>query len=250
MAGYCQDFFAGVINAVATLFLSHRGESDDAPENTAEAFALAMARDSDGIELDVRMTSDKQVVCFHDATLERICGDKLAIAEATLDELQTKHEIPLLAEALALLNSGKHMQIELKGSPEQVPYVRSVLEKFPEWGRFAISSFEKETILAAAEYFPSLPRLLLCDLRAESGVFPEAGEVIEFLRPLECGISFKADNAADAAFVEQLHRAGLRVVCWGISSDELGLAMAHAGVDALTCNHAVALRRKYRESIK
>ena len=43
-----------------TLFLSHRGESDDAPENTLAAFALAMERDSDGIELDIRMTSDKK----------------------------------------------------------------------------------------------------------------------------------------------------------------------------------------------
>ena len=41
-----------------TLFLSHRGESDDAPENTLSAFAIAMERDSDGIELDIRLTSD------------------------------------------------------------------------------------------------------------------------------------------------------------------------------------------------
>ena len=56
------------------------------------------------------------------------------------------------------------------------------------------------------------------------------------------GVSFKADMQADKAFVDALREQGLRVVCWGVFTDELGLAMASAGVDALTCNHAVALR--------
>lgn len=41
----------------------------------------------------------------------------------------------------------------------------------------------------------------------------------------------------------------MRVVCWGVRSDELGLAMARIGVDAMTCNHAVALRAEYRKRI-
>lgn len=59
-------------------------------------------------------------------------------------------------------------------------------------------------------------------------------------------MSFKADFRADRRFVEALRATGLRVVAWGVSSDELGLAMAESGVDAMTCNHAVALRRLYR----
>ena len=71
-----------------TLFLSHRGESDDAPENTLNAFSLAMERDSDGIELDIRLSADGEVVCVHDETLERVAGAKLAVAEASLAELR------------------------------------------------------------------------------------------------------------------------------------------------------------------
>ena len=230
---------------MSTLFLSHRGESDDAPENTLEAFQLAMERDSDGIDLDLRLTADRQVVCFHDATLERITGDKLAVAECSLEKLQQKHDIPLFAEALAVLGDGKQMQIELKGTPELLPYVKAVLDEFSGHQRFVISSFEKDTIASAAEYFPDLPRVLLIDLVAEFGRFPGADEVIVMLKPLHCGISFRADFAADREFVDVLKAAGLRVVCWGVNSDELGLAMANLGVDALTCNHAVALRQKY-----
>ena len=229
-------------------FLSHRGESDDAPENTLQAFQLAMQQHSDGIELDVRLTTDKQVVCVHDATLERVAGVALPVADSTLQQLQEVHPVPLLAEALSVLTPPAIMQIELKGLPELIPFVKSVIDKFPDkQNLLSISSFEAETIAQAAAAFPDFPRVLLIDLQQKFGTFPSAETVIEFLRPLQCGISFRADYAANAEFVRSLQQAGLRVVCWGVSSDELGLQMARLGVEAMTCNHAVALRKKAAE---
>lgn len=232
-----------------TIFLSHRGESDDAPENTLRAFSLAMKRDSDGIELDIRLTADGDVVCVHDETLERVAGVKLAVADASLAELRNHYPVPLLSEALALLRPGKHMQIELKGVQPLARPLKQVLE---QWGgdrrSLALSSFEEETIRNAAEFFPDLPRLLLVDLKNRFGVFPSAEQVMDYLRKLHCtGVSFKATTEADAAFVAALHAEKFRVVSWGVFSDELGLAMAALGVDAMTCNHAVALRRRWRE---
>lgn len=232
-----------------TIFLSHRGESDDAPENTLRAFSLAMERDSDGIELDIRLTADGDVVCVHDETLERVAGVKLAVADASLAELRNHYPVPLLSEALALLRPGKHMQIELKGVQPLARPLKQVLE---QWGSdrrsLALSSFEEETIRNAAEFFPDLPRLLLVDLKNRFGVFPSAEQVMDYLRKLHCtGVSFKATTEADAAFVAALHAEKFRVVSWGVFSDELGLAMAALGVDAMTCNHAVALRRRWRE---
>lgn len=232
-----------------TIFLSHRGESDDAPENTLRAFSLAMERDSDGIELDIRLTADGDVVCVHDETLERVAGVKLAVADASLAELRNHYPVPLLSEALALLRPGKHMQIELKGVQPLARPLKQVLE---QWGgdrrSLALSSFEEETIRNAAEFFPDLPRLLLVDLKNRFSVFPSAEQVMDYLRKLHCtGVSFKATTEADAAFVAALHAEKFRVVSWGVFSDELGLAMAALGVDAMTCNHAVALRRRWRE---
>ena len=232
-----------------TIFLSHRGESDDAPENTLRAFSLAMERDSDGIELDIRLTADGDVVCVHDETLERVAGVKLAVADASLAELRNHYPVPLLSEALALLRPGKHMQIELKGVQPLARPLKQVLE---QWGgdrrSLALSSFEEETIRNAAEFFPDLPRLLLVDLKNRFGVFPSAEQVMDYLRKLHCtGVSFKATTEADAAFIAALHAEKFRVVSWGVFSDELGLAMAALGVDAMTCNHAVALRRRWRE---
>lgn len=232
---------------MSVLFLSHRGESDDAPENTLRAFALAISRESDGIELDVRLTADKQVVCCHDEDLQRVAGVPVKVAEADLADLRRHHPVPLLAELLDILPENMHLQVELKGDPAVVPYCREVIAGSSRGFNLAISSFERETIAAAAGAFPGLPRLLLTDLEAEFGRFPMAAQVVEMLAPLKCGVSFKASFAVDADFVNELRAAGLRVVGWGVFNDELGLHLARTGVDAMTCNHAVALREKYRK---
>ena len=60
------------------------------------------------------------------------------------------------------------------------------------------------------------------------------------------GVSLRANMQYTAEFVRELKSRGLGVVGWGVSSDELGLHLAEIGVDALTCNHAVALRKIWR----
>ena len=228
-----------------TLFLSHRGESDDAPENTLAAFKLAMERDSDGIELDVRMTSDGKIVCVHDASLLRVAGVDLDVSSHSYKELCEVHPIPLISDALDVLAPGKFMQIELKGKPFDLTELRALADKHLALGKLlSISSFEIETLELANSVFPDLSRVLLINLEKYFGKFPQPEEVASFCRQHGfSGISFKADMQADKSFVEALKSQGLRVVCWGVFTDELGLAMAEAGVDALTCNHAVALRK-------
>lgn len=232
-----------------TLFLSHRGESDDAPENTLSAFALAMERNSDGLELDIRLTADGYVVVVHDADLKRVAGNDAVVSASTLEKLQSIHPVPLFEDVLKLLKEGCHLQIELKGSDLKiVPALKRILDAWSgDRKQLAISSFEEETIQKAGEFFPDLPRVLLTDLTKKFGSFPTAAETASYMRSLNCtGVSFKADFAADKAFVDALKAENMRVVCWGVFSDELGLAMARAGVDALTNNHAVALREKFR----
>lgn len=231
-----------------SLFLSHRGESDDAPENTIEAFKLAMERDSDGIELDVRLTCDKYLVVVHDADLKRVANADLTVSDSTLAELQAAHAVPLFKDVLPLLKKSKHLQIELKGSDlDVIPKLKEVIDAWDgDRKQLAISSFEEETIKKAAEFFPDLPRILLVDLAAKFGAFPSAAETADYIKSLKCtGVSFKADFAADKKFADELHTLGLRVVAWGVFTDELGIAMADIGVDAMTNNHAVALRAKY-----
>src|ERR687889_2649116 len=68
--------------------LAHRGASGLAPENTLEAFRLAVEAGAGGLELDVHLTRDGHVVVIHDPTLDRTTGGTGAVAAMTLHELR------------------------------------------------------------------------------------------------------------------------------------------------------------------
>ena len=213
-----------------------------------QAYQLAMDRESDGIELDIRLTSDGRVVCVHDATLKRVAGDPAVIADNTLAELRKIHPVPELHEVLAIMRPGSMIQIELKSTAALLPKLRPMLT--PELCRklaVRISSFKAELLKAAADIFPELPRLLLIDPIKHFGHLPTADETAALLAQYRAtGISLRADLAYTAKFVKELKARGLSVVAWGVSNDQLGLHMAEIGVDAMTCNHAVALRALWR----
>ena len=67
-----------MINTEGTKVWAHRGASGYAPENTLEAFKKAEKMKADGVELDVQLTKDGELVVIHDETgtgawRERLC---------------------------------------------------------------------------------------------------------------------------------------------------------------------------------
>jgi len=93
---------------------AHRGLHDlnaGIPENTIPAFQKAVEMKF-GIELDVRLSKDEQVIVFHDDTLKRACGLDKEVSSLTYNLLKTLNlfntdtHIPLLKEVLDLV-SGK-----------------------------------------------------------------------------------------------------------------------------------------------
>lgn len=71
-----------------TLIYAHRGASKHAPENTRSSFELAVQLNSDGLETDVQLTKDKEVVIIHDPTLDRTTESYGKVKDYTLEELQ------------------------------------------------------------------------------------------------------------------------------------------------------------------
>ena len=94
---------------------AHRGSSGRHPEMTLAAYLAAIEDRSDGFECDVRLTSDSQIVCFHDPTTGRISGRKIRISKSSLTELRQVTEILTLEDLLdlAILNH-KDLLIETK----------------------------------------------------------------------------------------------------------------------------------------
>lgn len=94
---------------------AHRGASGYAPENTLEAFEMSVKQQADGVELDVQLTKDGELVVLHDETLDRTTDGKGFVKDYTLKEVQALKavkthpeyqtgRIPMLAEVYDLLN--------------------------------------------------------------------------------------------------------------------------------------------------
>ncbi len=94
---------------------AHRGYSEKFPEGSKIAYLEAVKAGADGFECDVRLTKDREIVCFHDRSLRRIAGKGTVISRATLEEIREQTEILTLSELLdiAILHR-KDLLIETK----------------------------------------------------------------------------------------------------------------------------------------
>ncbi len=73
--------------AAAPLVFAHRGSSAALPEHTVAAYEFAIAEGVDGLECDVRLTRDGQLVCIHDALIDRTSNGRGRVSAMTLAEL-------------------------------------------------------------------------------------------------------------------------------------------------------------------
>ena len=104
---------------------AHRGASARAPENILEAFRLAVEAGAGGLELDVRMTRDGEVVVIHDATVDRVTDGSGAVAEMTLDEVRR-------LDAGYSFSSGGGQTFPYRGRGVRIPTLAEVYEEFPD----------------------------------------------------------------------------------------------------------------------
>ena len=68
--------------------VAHRGSSRDYPEHTLEAYQRAFDVGADGIECDVRLTRDGQLVCVHDRRVDRVSNGIGKVSLFTLAQLR------------------------------------------------------------------------------------------------------------------------------------------------------------------
>jgi glycerophosphoryl diester phosphodiesterase len=97
------------------LIYAHRGASIDFTEASKAAYLGALAQNADGFECDVRLTKDKQIICYHDSDTKRLSNIDLKIAKSNYEELKAKVDPYRLDELLDLsISNKKDLVIELK----------------------------------------------------------------------------------------------------------------------------------------
>lgn len=134
---------------------AHRGlhnQQQGIPENSLTSFRLA-AESGYGVELDLQLTRDNQVVVFHDKSLNRLFGIDMEVKDITFDDLRqyrlpgTLEAIPTLYEALEVIDGHVPIIVELKEfSPAQqiCPLVQDILKDYQ--GLYCVQSFSSLTV--------------------------------------------------------------------------------------------------------
>lgn len=157
---------------------AHRGCSQRYPENTLLAFEKAMEiRGLEGIELDIQLTNDGQMVVIHDERVDRTTEGIGFVKDYTLSQLKRLHiyadanpsqTIPTMEEVFDLaerrLKTGMKLNIELKTSVFPYPGIE---EKIIE---MAHGRGLQDSVIYSSFYALSLERIRKLDPDARTGV--------------------------------------------------------------------------------
>lgn len=226
-----------------TAIWGHRGASGHAPENTLPAFALALEQGADGIELDVQLTSDGEVVVIHDRTLERTTDGTGRVVDHTLADLRRLDasrgwegfagaRIPLLAEVLELVvGSGAVVNIELKNGGK-VPYrgleerVLAVVADADASDRVVLSTFNHYSLRTLQGLGASMPLGALYSDRLYKPWKYVARLGADCLHP-------PVRTVRERKVVTRSHELGLKVHVWTVNTPADLERMGRLGVDAV-----------------
>ncbi|OMP68378.1 glycerophosphodiester phosphodiesterase [Domibacillus epiphyticus] len=153
------------------VIFAHRGASGTHPENTMAAFEAAAKLGAGGIELDVQVTKDGEIVIIHDETVNRTTNGQGFIQRMTYKEVAgldagswfdttfAGEKVPTLDEFFTWA-SGNELQINIELKTNKVPYhgieqkVLELIEDYRMRGRVIISSFNLDSVRRVIELDP------------------------------------------------------------------------------------------------
>ena len=247
--------------------LAHRGASARAPENTLESFRLAMEAGAGGLELDVHMTLDGEIVVIHDPTVDRTTNGSGAVARMTLDEIQGLDagyrfspdggstypyrgrdlRVPTLAEVYEEFPDSP-VNIEIKeAQPGVEEAVLEVVREAGAVGRTLVASnrhgvvrrFRRISggrIMTAASRREIARFYLLSRLRLERLYRPAYDA-------LQVPLDHRGTRVVTPRFLEAAHARGVRVDVWTINDPGEMRRLLDLGVDVLMTDRPETLTR-------
>ena len=234
-----------------SLIFGHRGASGYAPENTLEAFRLAMEMGADGFELDVHMSKDGELVVIHDETVDRTTDGTGWVKDLTLAELKKLDasngmapykgaRIPTLGEVYDLIRDTNHMvNVEIKTDSVFYPGLAEkclALEAEKGMaGRIIYSSFNHYTMRELKALAPQAKTALLYE-----AIIPEPWDYArslgaDYLHPIQSNVFWPG-------LAERCLEEGIGLNFWTVNTRETMAECLKYGVGIITNYPDIALR--------
>ncbi|MEV0005241.1 glycerophosphodiester phosphodiesterase [Micromonospora sp. NPDC050980] len=243
----------GYLDAPAPLAFAHRGGAGDGDENTAAAFARAVALGYRYVETDVHATADGVPVVFHDPTLRRVTGQAGRIAELRWADLASVRVggaavVPRLDDVLAAWPQIR-FNVDVKADGAVAPTV-AALERVGAADRVLLASFSDARLtrlraLAGPQVATSLGMRGVARLRMAS-LHGRALRLPPSVVAAQVPVSYGRIPVVDRRFLAYCHRIGLQVHVWTIDEPARMHHLLDLGVDGIMTDHVGVLRDVYR----
>ena len=230
-----------------TMIFAHRGFSGYYPENTMLAFKkTAEETIADGIELDIQLTKDGEIVIMHDETLDRTTNGSGYLKDYTLEELKIlsvgvnmkgffpRQTIPTLREFFTWLKTTNLItNIELKTSVFEYDGIEEkLLALVHEFGlekQIWYSSFNHQTIARIKKLYPEAKCGLLMDTWLMNvGNYAASQKAAT--------VNACSAFCAKAGVAEDLHEHGIGLQAWTPNDAEIMQKLVERKVDVLITN--------------
>lgn len=225
---------------------AHRGASGYAPENTIEAFRLAAEMGADGVELDIQLSKDGELVVIHDENLERVSGVDRNVRDLTLSQLKELDvsrpipdfrtvRIPTLSEVLEELKNTKlKINIECKTGIYFYPGLEEKAVKLVKHmdmtKRIWFSSFNHQSVMTIKSLCPKAKTgFLIADVMVDAASYAKKHGV-NALHP-------SCYHMQDKELLARCHKKGIAVNLWTVDDREDMRRYCLEGVDAIITDY-------------
>lgn len=226
--------------------IAHRGASARAPENTLAAFQLALDLQADGIELDVMLTRDQNVVVMHDDTVDRTTNGSGRVADMTLDEIRSfdageGEKVPTLAEVFERFGGKFLINIELKN-------YTSIFDPLPIEVSKLIKSYDLVEDVLISSFNPfNLPRVRSRIPEARLGLITQPEQAKRWIwRLFDYNSLHPHFSDVDAVLVSALHARNRQVNVWTVDDPQELKSLVDLDVDGIITNDPKKAREVLR----
>lgn len=232
------------------MVIAHRGAAGEAPENTLAAFALGLEQGCTGIELDIHLSKDGEIIVCHDATIDRTTDRAGAIREQTVEELKRAdagrwfderfagERLPLLEEVFDLVPADVRINVEIKaGTNDLVPALVGLLRRKSRVESVFVSSFDFDVLERVAELEPEAKVGLLYNIRLSKHY--------RMADLLDCPVYSLHPHWSrmDRQKVREATERGLRVYPWTVNKEEDMRKMIECGVSGIITDYPGRLKK-------
>ena len=243
------------------LIIAHRGDLSNAPENTLPAFQRARESGADGIELDVRLTRDDQLVVYHDRGLKRIGGVRSLVTNTTLQEMRSLDvggwfgpefrglQAPTLDEVFELLPPDYLVNVEMKAVIDRMRLiahkVAEVVKRHGRQGSTLVSSFNPISLWELRKIEPCILRGYIWSRRHPPPIRSRC-----FSRMVRAHWYDPAHDSYNPRLMRNMRRRNVKTLAWDVDFDRDLSRMASSGLDAVVTDDLDALLKQRQRLAK